>query len=439
MVKPSISSSKCGYCHKTVNDDCEAIQCEGECNLCFHIHCVEIDRREYNRLSNCDEEWTCDKCALIKSNSMLKGEIQNLNVALLALRDDIKDLQNLYEEERRKNVSLSEICLIKEEEIVKLNSKVSNTVDQQTIRPWQIVSRSKQPNLNLSLPVRPSTGDLTDFPPLPLKNRFTPLENDLDNTSEVNFPLLEHKYSALQQDGDRSCSESQVAQSDLLVGLPEQSSTLDTKKFNPVSLSKPKSLRNKTNSKIKCTPVNVHIFGDSQGRGVSTELAGISNHRVSSMIYPGAKFEDVTSSSTNTKLNSDDFVVFFGGTNDVSRNEGKMLLTSLNRRLREHQGSNIVVLSVPHRYDLPPWSCVNTLIRDINNSMRKRCSLFDNCKFIDISSLGRRFHTNHGLHLNHLGKKLIASLISKAVHDYFTRCEAKYPVIPVGFLGQTVA
>lgn len=114
----------------------------------------------------------------------------------------------------------------------------------------------------------------------------------------------------------------------------------------------------------------MHIFGDSQGREVSTELAGISNHRVSSMINPGTKFEDVTSSSTNTKLNSDDFVVFFGGTNDVSRNEGKMLLTSLSRRLREHQGSNIVVLSVPHRYDLPPWSCVNTLIRDINNSMK---------------------------------------------------------------------
>lgn len=63
----------------------------------------------------------------------------------------IKDLQNLYEEERRKNVSLSEICLIKEEEILKLNSKVSHTVDQQTTRPWQIVSRSKQPDLNISL------------------------------------------------------------------------------------------------------------------------------------------------------------------------------------------------------------------------------------------------------------------------------------------------
>lgn len=95
MVKTSISSSKCGYCHKTVNDDCEAIQCEGECNLWYHIHCVEIDRREYNRLSNCDEEWTCDKCALIRSNSMLKGEIQNLNVALLALRDDKRSSKSL--------------------------------------------------------------------------------------------------------------------------------------------------------------------------------------------------------------------------------------------------------------------------------------------------------------------------------------------------------
>lgn len=54
-------------------------------------------------------------------------------------------------------------------------------------------------------------------------------------------------------------------------------------------------------------------------------------------------------------------------------------------------------------------------------------------KFIDTSSLGRRFHTKHGLHLNHLGNTLIASMISKAVHDYFTRCEGKYLVIPLGF------
>lgn len=51
-------------------------------------------------------------------------------------------------------------------------------------------------------------------------------------------------------------------------------------------------------------------------------------------------------------------------------------------------------------------------------------------KFIDISSLGRRFHTKHGLHL---GNTLIASMFSKAVHDYFTRCGAKYPVISLGF------
>lgn len=56
--------------------------------------------------------------------------------------------------------------------------------------------------------------------------------------NEVNFPFMENKYSALQQDGDRPCSESLVAQFDLLVGLPEQSSTLDTKNCNPVSLSR---------------------------------------------------------------------------------------------------------------------------------------------------------------------------------------------------------
>lgn len=134
---------------------------------------------------------------------------------------------------------------------------------------------------------------------------------------------MENKYRALQQDVDRPCSESQVAQSDL--GLSEESSSVDTENCNPVSVSRPKPFRKNTNSNLKCNPVNVHIFGNSQGRRVSIDLADVSNHRVSSIIYPGVKLEDDTSSSANTKLNSD--VVFFRGTKDVARNEGMKLLT----------------------------------------------------------------------------------------------------------------
>lgn len=109
-----------------------------------------------------------------------------------------------------------------------------------------------------------------------------------------------------------------------------------------MSVSRPKPFIKKTNSRLKCSPVNVHIFVNSQERGVSTDLTGVSKHTV----YLGVKLEDDTSSSANTKLNSD--VVFFRGTNDVARNEGMKLVTSLSRKLRAHRESNIAVLSVPH-------------------------------------------------------------------------------------------
>lgn len=97
------------------------------------------------------------------------------------------------------------------------------------------------------------------------------------------FPVSKNKYSALQvDDGDRP-SEGQVALSGL--GLPEESAT------RPIAVSRPKPIKKKPNLETRFTPVNVHIYGDSQGRGVSKELADDSNHRISSMITREPSFK----------------------------------------------------------------------------------------------------------------------------------------------------
>lgn len=107
-------------------------------------------------------------------------------------------------------------------------------------------------------------------------------------------------------------------------------------------------------------------------------------------------------------MGRNDEEVFLAGTNDVAKNEAVKLLGKLRRRLYELQQTNDLVFSVPHRYHLPDWSCVDEEIKktdEITNNICKHCS---NVKFLDISRIGKRFHTSHDFHLSRLGKKFPA-------------------------------
>lgn len=107
-------------------------------------------------------------------------------------------------------------------------------------------------------------------------------------------------------------------------------------------------------------------------------------------------------------------------------------MTSLRKRLRELHGSNVLIFSVPFRHDLTVTSCVNKHVQEVNASIERLCKYFKKCKFVNISYLGKRFHTRQGLHLNYLGKKFVGQKIVENVHEYlrnkYTSC---LPVIPL--------
>lgn len=131
---------------------------------------------------------------------------------------------------------------------------------------------------------------------------------------------------------------------------------------------------------------------------------------------PGAKFVDVTSGLENIKdVGTKDCVVILAGTNDVASNEAKEFLVVLRSKLQSLQSSKTIVFSVPHRYDLPSWSCVNKEISRTNVEINKVCNDFKNVVFVDISNIGKKFHTGHGLHLNRLGKMYIVNKILELV------------------------
>lgn len=209
---------------------------------------------------------------------------------------------------------------------------------------------------------------------------------------------------------------------------------LDTSANGIIALHKKSGRPMSETSKLSLTrTVQIDLYADSQGRGIATELSKRSAHKINGVVKPGANFAAVTAVGGEKVLNMsrNDFSVFLGGTNDIATNSTKELRNSLKRRLLEFRNTNVIVFSVAHRHDLPEWSCVNKEIRNANTEIQNICRRFENVKFVDISELGRRFHTNHGLHLNKVGKKLITNKILEIVGEKLSLEHEISSVIPL--------
>jgi hypothetical protein len=77
--------------------------------------------------------------------------------------------------------------------------------------------------------------------------------------------------------------------------------------------------------------------------------------------------------------------------------------------------TNVVVLSIPTRYDLAHESIVNKEIKKANIDLMRICNRFRNVKVLDIGNLSRNYHTRHGQHLNNSGKKYVMHELSKII------------------------
>jgi len=105
------------------------------------------------------------------------------------------------------------------------------------------------------------------------------------------------------------------------------------------------------------------ILGDSHARGCAQEVQHNLGHdfEVQRIVKPGANTEIIVNTSpkiTRTFTNKD-VVVVWGGTLDVGRNETKKGLHQMKNFVSNHNQINVIVMSVPCRYDLDPKSCVN--------------------------------------------------------------------------------
>jgi len=99
----------------------------------------------------------------------------------------------------------------------------------------------------------------------------------------------------------------------------------------------------------------------------------------------------------------------------VSKNKSHDALKHITNRVKVNIHTNIILMCVPHRHDLPEWSCVNSEVKAFIRSLVKLMKPYKHDTVVQIE-LNRKFFMRRCLHMNNLGKEKIAFKISSV--DY---------------------
>ena len=183
-----------------------------------------------------------------------------------------------------------------------------------------------------------------------------------------------------------------------------------------------RTCQNLKNDPHKPVDHNIVILEDSHTRGLSSNMKNNLNDKYSvyGLVKPGA----TTATLTSTKiadinpLTKNDLIVFWGGSNDVSKNNSQEGLKNLVHFVQLNYHTNIILLCAPPRHDLPEWSCVNNEIKAFNRKLSKIMKPYKHVSIVTVDT-DRKFFTTHGLHMSNLGKEKIASKVSMVVTSIF--------------------
>lgn len=174
--------------------------------------------------------------------------------------------------------------------------------------------------------------------------------------------------------------------------------------------------------------IKVEIIGDSHVRGLNACLLRIcgKNLQPRATFTPGATASIVTTNLNRitSYLGPKDYLVFIAGTNDIeiiNANQASFAIDmkALKAVLSQSLQTNVIIVTVPFRYDIN----VNEKIKEYNRQLKsvfeaekENCYFPDRIHLLEINEVvSRNNFTGHGLHLNQLGKELIAEEVLKLV------------------------
>jgi hypothetical protein len=135
-------------------------------------------------------------------------------------------------------------------------------------------------------------------------------------------------------------------------------------------------------------------------------------------IKPGAGMKQIVQSGKEEieKLNGEDVVVVWGGSNYISKQNSQEALRQLSNFAKKYQDTNVIVMSAPQREDLMPSSCVNSEVTCFNRLLRKRMNFYTNMNILE-TDLNRDCFTKHGLHINSSGKEQLIRKLASVIES----------------------
>ena len=144
------------------------------------------------------------------------------------------------------------------------------------------------------------------------------------------------------------------------------------------------------------------IIGDSHARGSARNLKHNLNDDfgLTGFVKPSATIGSLISSMTEaTKhLTNDDLLVFWGGSTDVSRNNSQDALKSLTNLVEVHNHTNIILMCIPHRHDLPEWSCVNREVTTFNRKLVMLMKSYQHVMVMEVNPDKKIFYSTWFAH-----------------------------------------
>lgn len=355
--------------------------------------------------------WEHERRKLEKEITDLNHSLKINNIEFLTKTSDLNNLnekycklQNLYTDLILEHSNLLEVSRLLEEDIktVQTNLIIQNqnvsTNNNESESSFYYVARKRSIN----------TGSLKHWPnlsskkELSLKNFYGPL-SDIKDDNETKINTKENNIS---KENKQKVNRTIIYKSKLF-------------------LTAQRNIGKKP---------HVAIFADSQGRDLSGYLTKLTGDQmsVSGHIQPGAPLEVVLSSALeevqSKHFDVNDCLVLIGGTNNIINNtfnkasfNKHQFIDFIKSHISKFSRTNLILATIPYRYDLKENDHQNTCIKELNTKLRN--IVYDlknincNISLLDLNLLTSRQHTRHGLHINRSGKKFIGEQINKMLQD----------------------
>ena len=144
--------------------------------------------------------------------------------------------------------------------------------------------------------------------------------------------------------------------------LPNKIQTLVSGSISTTVITKPTCHNLKNDTQITVN-LRIIILDDSHAQGLSSNVKNNldDKYSVCGFVKPGVNIATKISSKIAdiNLLTKNDLIIFWGGSNDMSKNNSQEGLKHLVHFVQSNNHNNVILMCVPARHDLLEWFCVN--------------------------------------------------------------------------------